>query len=125
VEASNNIRRLYDSSVAYFMAEHSTPAGTILGKQFPATQADTPGVNPCCGNPGDKCDPSATVAKWATPTWHSLNFHMADPYYFWYRYDSAGFDNSANFSAWAFGNLDCDTIYSTFMRGGRVDSFNN
>jgi type IV pilus assembly protein PilA len=125
IEAVNNLRRLYDSSAAYYLAEHSDMSQKILSKQFPNSQADTPGVNPCCGQPGDKCDPAGAANKWATPTWHALNFYVADPFYYWYRYDSGGTDGQSNFSAWAFGNLDCDAIYSTFMRGGKVDALNN
>jgi type IV pilus assembly protein PilA len=125
VEASNNIRKMYDSSISYFETEHADLAQTILARQFPASQAATPGVNPCCGQPGDKCDPAAAAPKWKTATWSSLNFSVDDPFYFWYTYDSAGVDKASNFSAWAFGNLDCDATYSTFMRGGKIDANNN
>jgi prepilin-type N-terminal cleavage/methylation domain-containing protein len=125
VEASNNIRKLYDSSIAYFETEHADLTQKILPRQFPDSQAETPGVNSCCGQPGDKCDPSKAAASWKTATWSSLNFSVDDPFYFWYRYDSAGTDKASNFSAWAFGNLDCDKTYSTFMRGGHIDTNNN
>ncbi len=86
----------------------------------------TPGVNTCCGQPGDKCDPAAAAPKWkASTTWAALNFSVDDPFYYWYQYDSAGTDKTSNFSAWAFGNLDCDATYSTFMRGGHIDANNN
>src|SRR5215471_302491 len=56
IEASMNVRKLYDSSVAYFETEHATINGTIVPqKQFPVPQADTPGINTCCGQSGDKC----------------------------------------------------------------------
>ena len=35
VEATMNVRKLYDSSVSYYEAEHADSAGTILAKQFP------------------------------------------------------------------------------------------
>ena len=124
VEATMNIRKVYDSSVAYFESEHADIAQKILPKQFPDTVADTPGVNSCCGQPGDKCAPNP--ATWgASKTWAALNFSVDDPFYFWYKYDSAGTDKASNFSAWAFGNLDCDATYSTFMRGGHIDANNN
>src|SRR5512141_423675 len=59
VEASNNIRKLYDSSISYFETEHAGLNQKILPRQFPDTAAETPGVNTCCGQPGDKCDPAA------------------------------------------------------------------
>ena len=126
VEAANNIKRIYDSSVAYYEAEHADLSQKILDRQFPASQADTPGVNPCCGQAGDKCDPAAAAPQWkASQTWNALNFSVDDPFYFWYKYDSAGVNKASNFSAWAFGNLDCDGTYSTFMRGGKIDANNN
>lgn len=125
IEATNNIRKLYDSSVAYWEAEHASAAMAILPRQFPASQAETPAANSCCGQPGDKCDPAAAAAGWKVPTWTALNFSVDDPFYFWYKYDSAGTDSASNFSAWAFGNLDCDGNYSTFMRGGHIDANRN
>ena len=125
VEASMNVRKLYDSSVAYYEGEHATIAGTIVPqKQFPVAQVETPGVNTCCGQPGDKCDPTAAQPSWQTPTWAALNFSIDDPFYYWYRYDSAGSDKTSNFSAWAFGNLNCDAVYSTFMRGAHIGADN-
>ncbi len=48
VEATMNVRKLFDSSVAYFEAEHSTSAGTILAKQFPTSVGPSPAVTACC-----------------------------------------------------------------------------
>jgi type IV pilus assembly protein PilA len=124
VEASNNIAKLYQSSVAYYESEHANLAQQIVAKQFPDAQAESPGVNACCGQPGDKCNPQTAATSWQTPTWTALNFSVDDPFYYWYRYDSAGTDKNSNFSAWAYGNLNCDTTYSTFMRGGRIDAEN-
>jgi type IV pilus assembly protein PilA len=122
VEATMNIRKLYDSSVAYFAAEHASKTGGIIAKQFPNSTAISPG-NPntaCCGKTGDKCPPAAT--NFTSDTWSSLNFSVDDPFYFGYQYDSAGTETSANFQAWAFGDLDCDKILSTYERSGSVMS---
>ena len=125
VEAANNISKLYQSSVAYFESEHADTAQNILNRQFPDAQAATPAKGSCCGQKGDKCDPALSIASWQTDTWAALNFSVDDPFYYSYQYDSAGTDKTSNFSAWAFGDLDCDTTYSTFMRGGRIDAQNN
>ena len=45
---------------------------------------------------------------------------MSDPQYYAYQYDSAGTQIGSTFTASAFGNLDDDTIYSTFVRVGSV-----
>jgi type IV pilus assembly protein PilA len=125
VEAANNIGKLYQSSVAYYESEHANIQQQILDKQFPASQAVTPALGSCCGQKGNKCDPSLTVASWQTSTWSSLNFSVDDPFYYNYKYDSAGTNAASNFSAWAFGDLNCDQVYSTFMRGGHIDAKNN
>lgn len=125
IEATQNLEKLWKASFAYYLTEHANTSQTIIGRQFPDSMAETPGINACCGNPGDKCDPLAVASKWKVATWDALNFSVDDPFYFWYRYDSAGTDTVANFSAWAFGNLDCDTNYSTFLRGGHVDALGN
>ena len=41
-EATMNVRKLYDSSVTYFSAEHTSSSGSIVSAQFPATTATLP-----------------------------------------------------------------------------------
>src|SRR5256885_4494412 len=57
VEATMNLRKLYDSSVSYYESELADATGTILAKQFPQTKGDTPATNTCCGMTGQKCAP--------------------------------------------------------------------
>jgi type IV pilus assembly protein PilA len=118
VEATMNVRKLYDSSVAYYEAEHSNSSGTILAKQFPTSAIVAPPLGTCCGGAGGKCAPN--TSNFNGDTWSALNFSVDDPFYYMYQYVSAGLDTQANFQAWAFGDLDCDTIYATYMRGGSV-----
>ena len=59
-EASMNVRKMFDSTVTYYLSEHADAAGNILAKQFPADQAATPPVNTCCGQTGQKCQPAPT-----------------------------------------------------------------
>lgn len=115
IEGLMNIRRLYDASVAYFDTEHGDAAGTILPNQFPTSHVTTPVVSEI-GNM--KREPSLT--EWQTPTWQALNFWISDPHYFAYQYDSMGTTNDATFTASAFGNLDDDESYSSFIRVGSV-----
>jgi type IV pilus assembly protein PilA len=126
VEATMNVRKLFDSSVSYFEAEHATSSGTIVARQFPQQQTWTPAaVNACCGAVGGKCNPATEAAGWQTPTWTALNFSVDDPFYFSYQYLSAGTDSSSTFSAQARGDLDCDTTTSLFTRTGSVTAENN
>jgi type IV pilus assembly protein PilA len=119
VEATMNVRKLFDSSVAYFEAEHADKTGASIAKQFPGSVAMTPAAT-CCGNTGDKCVPAPT--NFTADTWSSLNFSVDDPFYFRYQYDSSGTETASKFAAWAFGDLDCDTILSTYERSGSVMS---
>src|SRR4051812_16647523 len=123
VEATMNVRKLFDSSVAYFEAEHADKTGAAIAKQFPTSAGPAPGATAtaaCCGQTGDKCQPAPS--NFTGDTWSSLNFSVDDPFYFVYQYVSSGTETSANFGAWAFGDLDCDSIQSTYERSGSVMS---
>jgi len=121
-EATHNLRKLFDSSVAYYSNESATVAGTIVAKTFPSTVGPTPAANSCCGT-GGKCVPNPAGFA-ALPSWNALNFSVNDPHYYWYTYTSAGSDATAAFTASANGNLDCTGAYSTFERVGSVDATN-
>jgi type IV pilus assembly protein PilA len=125
VEATMNVRKLFDSSVSYFEGEHADKGGNSLAKMFPTAPTSQPTpwggvVSTCCGQTGDKCAPNAT--NFNDPTWSALNFSVDDPFYFGYQYNSAGTETGANFQAYAFGDLDCDKINSTYERSGSVMS---
>jgi len=124
VEATMNLRKLYDSSVSYYEAEHATSAGAIVARQFPLTQSWTPTTN--CGTAtGGKCNPATEAPGWRTATWAVLNFSVDDPFYYAYQYTSAGVGSSSTFSAEAQGDLDGDSTYSLFRRNGSVTAENN
>src|SRR4051812_21229181 len=58
-----NLRKIYDSSVAYFESEHAQQNGTVLPKQFPTSIGWTPnGPGVCCVGVGQKCDPAVYAA---------------------------------------------------------------
>jgi type IV pilus assembly protein PilA len=121
VEATMNVRKLFDSSVSYFEGEHADKTGNPLAKQFPTNAGPSPGATAtaaCCGQAGDKCKPAPT--NFQSNTWSSLNFSVDDPFYFVYQYTTSGTETSAVFGAWAFGDLDCDSIQSTYERSGSV-----
>src|SRR5262249_19214089 len=82
-EASMNVRKLYDSSVSYYEAEHADRAGSILAKQFPAAAVVTPAAH-CCANAGEKCPPDPTLWQDTAGTWAALNFSVDDPFYYHY-----------------------------------------
>jgi type IV pilus assembly protein PilA len=118
-EATMNVRKLFDASATYFASEHATATGAILAAQFPTSTAALPATSAI----GDSKTLTAPSSWDAVPTWVSLQFSVSDPSYFSYQYDSNGsLTNDSKFTASAFGNLDGDGTYSTFVRtGGIVD----
>lgn len=122
-EAAVNIRKLYIASRSYILEEMGArgQVGTI-SHQFPVSEATTP-IGSCCLSPGQKCvDPAGT---WSTSTWEALHFAMEDPHYYQYAYES---DNASSagalsrFTARALGDLNCDTVNSTFEMVGEWSS---
>jgi type IV pilus assembly protein PilA len=124
VEATMNLRKIFDSSVSYYEAEHASPTGAILDRQFPATVGWSPATN-CGTQSGGKCNPATEAASWRNTTWAALNFSVDDPFYYNYQYTSAGTASNSTFSAEARGDLDGDSTYSLFRRNGSVTSENN
>jgi len=119
-----NVRKLFDSSVAYFEGEHADASGNILARQFPTTVAWSPSsATACCSATGGKCTPASSY--WTSPTFVALNFSVDDPFYFSYQYTSGGSDATSTFNAEARGNLNCDSATSLFRRSGSVTSDNN
>ena len=116
-EATVNLRRIADMSVSYFFGDYVDATGSMLPSQFPASSPLTPAEVPC----GEPHQPSQTDwddgDNW---TWVSLNFAMADPHYYSYQYDSSGIEADSTFTAYAFGDVDCDGELSTFMRSGQI-----
>jgi len=45
---------------------------------------------------------------------------MDDPHYFRYAFDSSGTSTTAKFTARAHADLDCDGVFSTFIKTGEV-----
>lgn len=114
-EATMNVRKLFDSSVTYYDGEHATNTGQIISPQFPTSQAVTPALTAILNEKRE-----TNQFEWEAPTWEALNFSISDPHYYTYQYDSTGTRVGAQFTASSFGNLDHDSVYSTFVRVGTV-----
>lgn len=121
VEATMNIRKLYDSAVVYYESEHADANGLLLPRQFPPSTDWTPAESPC-KYPGQKYPVRADI--WHLPTWEALNFAIDDPSYYSYKFESSGTGEGASFTASARGDLDCDGVYSLFQRVGFIQNGN-
>jgi len=119
-EAAVNVRKIFDAAVTYHTSDHADPVGTMLPRQWPVAVVLTPVLGTCCSSPGQKCSPNPVW--WGTPTWEALRFKIDDSHYYSYQFITAGIGTSVgqSFQAQARGDLDCDTIYSTFNRTGVV-----
>lgn len=114
-EAVMLLREMYNGATAYFDTEHADGAGQILPHQFPSTAGPTPALA--------TIGIERVVTNWHdSGTWDALKFGIADPHYFAYQFDSSGIDAASQFTASAFGNLDGDAVFSTFVRFATVDA---
>ena len=117
-EATMQIRKMFDSSATYFATDWASNTGAQIAHRFPATAP----LTPVAANIGSS-KTTTPEATWANnSTWVALNFAVTDPHYYAYQYNSEGTENEAEFTASAFGNLDGDTNYSTFVRFGTIDN---
>ena len=111
-EARSMLSKMYSGARAYFLDPVHSTAESMHGidGQFPASQSVTPAVSCCSG--GERCMPNAT--QWETPAWQALLFHLPDAHYYRYEFVSSGSGPSSSFTAYAYGDLDCDGKESTF-----------
>jgi type IV pilus assembly protein PilA len=118
-EAREFVKKIYDGARSYYMDRGVAKGGIVpIQAQFPRAAAGvTPALGTCCTG-GDKCAPDASL--WQGEPWVALQFSVDDPHYFMYDYQTT--DVLTNFTARAFGDLDCDTQYSTFEMYGIIDS---
>lgn len=103
VEATMNVRRLYDASVSYFDSA-SYP-------EFPASVGPTP---PLSQLGPDLMEPDPTL--WDHPTWRALGFSVDEPSYYSYQYESAGSGWGARGAVTAFGDINGDGELEVFVR---------
>ncbi len=118
-EASMNLRMLSDSALAYHYTEFADRQGNILPPGFPASAPPTP-ARPHCAE-GDEHGFVPQPGDWDHPTWQALNFALDQPHNYQYSVTVEGQGPGATFEARAVGDLNCDGVFSTFTRRGRVD----
>jgi prepilin-type N-terminal cleavage/methylation domain-containing protein len=125
-EATIHLQQIYLASKTYIIEPHDAPGtGITATPQFPDPEPATPAMR-CCLFAGGKCPPND--ANWATPTWQALLFSIDDPHYYQYAYESTGSAQpglGSNFTAHAYGDLNCDTIQSDISLYGIWSNVDN
>ncbi len=112
-EASQFLKKMSDAARAHYAVNGS----------FPASVGPTPPKGSCCAS-GEKCDPDPKA--WQHKTWQALDFAMKDPHYYSYEFKSGtDKDGVKNFTASAYGDLDCDGDFSTFFLYGEATANND
>lgn len=111
-EARTMLSKIYSGARAYFLDPVHNSAESMHGVdgQFPESQSVTPALS-CCAS-GGRCAPEAT--QWDKPSWKALLFDVPDAHYYRYEFVTSGTGPSSSFTAYAYGDLDCDGKESTF-----------
>ncbi len=126
IEASMNLRKMFDSTVTYYLAEHGTSDGSILKRQFPTQAPWNPGLGQCCAQVGRKCAPNVAAWQtvWQNNAWQAINFSVDDPFYFSYQTVAVGSGATLGdlYQVQASADLDCNATYSFYQRSATVDT---
>ena len=122
-EAVGHLNKMWSGSVAYYMSDFNTIGGSndavALPKQFPSPAGAYEQNPTCCGLAGDRCPGGSSV--WATdPVWIALKFALADPHAYIPSYVGTGVGTSSKFTAYAYGDLNCNGTLSVFRRDGSI-----
>jgi prepilin-type N-terminal cleavage/methylation domain-containing protein len=60
-----------------------------------------------------------TAGTWTAPTWACLKFTMSAPQFYQYNYTSSGTGTGATYTAAAYGDLNGNSVLSTFLLTGK------
>ena len=125
-EVLDQLQRIYRGAAVYYSrANRLTLSATPVPCQFPASQGVTPIEGTCCERQGgpdkdgdDLCDADPTTWNDTNGVWAAMAARMVEPHAYTYSFSSMGTLGTARFTASAFGDLDCDTVQSTFQALG-------
>lgn len=114
IEATMNIRTMYDGAVAYYVGEHADLSGNIQNRQFPVSATTTPPLATLTARGGLKYQ--SVPDDWSQPGWRALNFLVTDPQYYAYTFTASGVFTDAHATMLANGDLNGNGVYSYFQR---------
>jgi len=120
-EAVAHLNKEWVGSVTYYESDHTSAAGAVMTKEFPGPTAAWAQSQECGCETSTFCPAAGSV--WNTdPVWQALSFSLPDPYHYMPGYSSSGGGTTAVFTAFAKGDLNCDSILSQFIRQGSINS---
>jgi hypothetical protein len=94
---------------------------SALPKQFPGASGAWANVTECGCATGQRCAGNDPV--WGSdPVWLALNFALPDAHNYLPGYTGLLVGTSSQFTAYAKGDLDCDTTLAQFSRLGMINS---
>lgn len=117
-EVFESLTRITLGARSYFLVERMTTGGVPVDRRFPSVTL-TPAA-PCCQRPAGKC--TGVSSTWTGDGWQALHFSLTGPHLYQYQVDQSGSNRSATYTAFAYGNLDCDTLTATYQVNGSVDN---
>ncbi|HJX54572.1 MAG TPA: prepilin-type N-terminal cleavage/methylation domain-containing protein [Polyangia bacterium] len=120
-EAVGHLNKEWAGSLSYYETDHMLTDGSALPKQFPQPHGAFANSTECGCATGQRCAGNDPV--WGSDgVWLALNFALPDAHNYLPGYTGALTGTSAQFTAYAKGDLDCDTILAEFSRNGKINS---
>ena len=116
-EAAGHLQKMWVGAMSYFESDHADDTGAMLDRQFPFEPATSFGPD-CCTFPDQRCP--GNQAHFLDQPWKSLNFNIADKHLYQPQYIGGIPDPKKDLWLQVQGDLDCDTIHSTFIRMAHV-----
>lgn len=111
VEATSNLRKIYDGEISYYQSEYTLSSGVLASKQFV-------GYSPLPVSVGI----NKQSADFTGNGWDAIKFIPDGPVLYSYSVDESGVNESAMFTARAEGDVDGDGTRSSFERVCKITS---
>ena len=119
-EAESNVHRI-SANAARVVRRWVREQGSLEGVTLPADTGITPPLQAiataCAQNFGVL---NTQPILWDTPEWRDLDFILYDQHRFVYRLESEGEGETLRTTTTAWGDLDCDGVYSTWYREASI-----
>ena len=120
-EVAGFLNKQWAGSVSYYMTDFSSGTGGVLPRQFPGPAATWEATADCACLAAGRC--LGNAAAWGSdPVWLALKFSIPDTHVYLPGYSGSDTGTNAQFTAYARGDLNCNTVKAEFFRNGRISS---